>query len=291
MKNVLLVCVAALSCLFFGATVAAPLATAERIQSPAWLVRDGLREPLAPGQNLRAGDSVETGVNARVYLRLAEGSQIKLGEHAVFVVESGAMRSVVLTGLMDVVNGAFRFTTGLVNKGRGRRDLRIQVMTATIGIRGTDVWGRAAGDGDLVALIEGNISLRQDGQALDIQPMQFMDAPRGAAARVKALAPATLERLAAETELQPGAGMRREPRAGWAILAGEFVAKREAQMSLNTLRDAGFPARVSFSGAGRQSGKPYRLLVSGFGNEAAAQAALAPMTVIPGLSPRVVSVP
>ncbi len=294
MKRLLVACAALLGLVNAVNGQAAPLAVTEQVQSPAWLVRDGKRDALSPGQPLQPGDRIETGGSARVYLRLAEGSQIKLGEQAVFSVESGALAKGVLTGLMDVINGAFRFTTGLASKQHGKRNVSIRVSTATIGIRGTDVWGKAADQGDLVALIEGNISLSRGGQALSIQPMQYMDAPRGGAAQIRTLDEATLNRLALETELATGAGMSKT-RKGWAIVVGDFVTEDEAQAPLTALRAAGYPARVM--GAGVVAGdsiKPagtYRLVLAGFANEAAATADLLRLPLPHGLSPRVVILP
>lgn len=191
-----------LGCLFAGSmAAAADLAVVEQLVPPAWLVRAGGRTPLSPGLALRSGDRVDTGADARVYLQLAEGSRIKLGADASFRMQSDASAPErLLTGLFEVLTGAFRFTTGL-NAARGARDLRIRVVTATIGIRGTDVWGKAGADRDLVALIEGDITLERNGQRLAIAPMQYMDAPSAGAAKVSQLDTATLLRLAEETEI------------------------------------------------------------------------------------------
>ena len=51
---------------------------------PAWLTRDGKRQPLALGAQLKNGDIITTGEGSRVLLRLGEGSVVKLGENARF---------------------------------------------------------------------------------------------------------------------------------------------------------------------------------------------------------------
>src|SRR5512134_882680 len=66
------------------AAVAAPQAEVEAVQMPAWLVREAKRSPLAPGMQLRPNDRIETGADARVLLRLLDGSMVKLGEKARF---------------------------------------------------------------------------------------------------------------------------------------------------------------------------------------------------------------
>lgn len=52
---------------------------AEAVQMPAWVMHgNGAFRPLAPGDVLQNKDTVRTGPGARVLLRLAEGSTIKL---------------------------------------------------------------------------------------------------------------------------------------------------------------------------------------------------------------------
>ncbi len=60
---------------------AAPDAIVEGLQLPAWITRDGKRQPLAVGTELRSSDEVATGGNSRLLLRLGDGSAVKLGEN------------------------------------------------------------------------------------------------------------------------------------------------------------------------------------------------------------------
>ncbi len=100
--------------------------------------------------------------------------------------------------------GAFRFTTARLKKA-GPRDVAIRVGTATIGIRGTDLWGRTDKDGDLVALIDGRIEITRAGQVTELaKPMTYFDAPRGKAAEVRALDLETFVSLARQTEIMAG---------------------------------------------------------------------------------------
>jgi hypothetical protein len=95
-------------------------------------------------------------------------------------------------GALDIVAGAFRFTTGKLKKTLPR-EVAIRVGTATIGIRGTDIWGKTDKDGDLVALIQGRIEITRAGQATELaQAMTYFDAPAGQAAAVKPLDMETL---------------------------------------------------------------------------------------------------
>jgi hypothetical protein len=105
---------------------------------------------------------------ARAYLMLAEGSRVKLGEAARFGLHTRSMQpQKTFRGALDVIAGAFRFTTGKLKKSVPR-DVAIRVGTATIGIRGTDVWGKTDKDGDLVALLEGKHRITRAGQATEM---------------------------------------------------------------------------------------------------------------------------
>lgn len=64
-----------------GAAHAAP-ATVRLLQAPAWLERDGARQPLRLGMELASGDRIASGARARVVMTLEEGSLVKLGERA-----------------------------------------------------------------------------------------------------------------------------------------------------------------------------------------------------------------
>src|SRR5688572_16526839 len=95
--------------LAFAAHAHAP-AVVEAVQYPAWLERDGRTVPLTPGTALRARDQLRTGDNARVELKLAEGSSVKLGQKARFAIEKVEDRGIFRAAL-NVLDGAFRFTT------------------------------------------------------------------------------------------------------------------------------------------------------------------------------------
>ena len=61
---------------------AASAAVVEAVQMPAWLERGGRQTPVAAGTALFASDELRTGAGARLYVKLAEGSLVKLGENA-----------------------------------------------------------------------------------------------------------------------------------------------------------------------------------------------------------------
>src|SRR6266702_3546563 len=141
----------------FAATARGEPAVVEAVQYPAWLERGGHSVPLTPGTALRPQDRLRTGANARVQMRLGEGSAVKLGENAQFVFDRSDDRG-IFRATLSVLSGAFRFTTDALRKAQ-KRDIAIKVKNVTAGIRGTDVWGKSTGERDLVCLLEGKVSV------------------------------------------------------------------------------------------------------------------------------------
>jgi len=227
----------------------AALAEVEAVLAPAWLVRDGKRLPLGLGRELKNGDQILTGEAARVRLRLADGSTVKLGEHARFTLDGMAQSrdgTRTFAAALGVVEGAFRFTTSLLYKFAGQRDVRVTFATVTAGIRGTDLWGKTTADREIVALIEGKITLTRPGdKAVTMtQPSTVYQTSRAAAALpVSTLPPDVLAKYAAETEMATGAG---EARKGgtWRLYAAHTKSEKEALAVYDKLQDAGYDASI-----------------------------------------------
>ena len=257
-------CVFALAVASFSAIAATP-GTVEAVVAPAWLERNGRDQPLTPGTAIRDGDVIKTGSGSRAYVMLAEGSRVKLGETARFEFkDSSVPPQGLFRGVFNVAAGAFRFTTGLVNKARGR-DVTIRVATATIGIRGTDVWGRAAPDGELVALIEGKIELTRAGQSIQLAPMNFMTARHGEMAQVQRFDFAGLQTLAKETEIEAGAGS--VSAAGkWMLKQYGLNNQAQALELHDRLRAAGYAAKIRPTRGGAADGSEweYSVRIAGF---------------------------
>ena len=237
----------------FAATGEAVL-TVESVLSPAWVERaNGRREPLAAGMALNGKEKVHTGDGGRATLRLAEGSSIKLGEAAMISVDDVARKgdAGVVTAALDVVRGAFRFTTGLLQKTSGQRDVKFRVNAITAGIRGTDVWGKSEGDRDVICLLEGNVTVSHGAAQFQMnQPNTFYIAPRtGQAQPPSSVSPQQVKEWSDETEIFPKMGGARA--GGTSIVR---VASAPDEASANALRDklreSGFPATIAVGGQG-----------------------------------------
>ena len=231
----------------FAATGAAVL-TVESVLSPAWVERaNGRREPLAVGMALDNKEKVHTGDGGRATLRLAEGSAIKVGEAAMIAVDDLARKGDrgIVSASLDVVRGAFRFTTGLLGQAPGQRDVKVKVNAVTAGIRGTDVWGKANGDRDIVCLLEGRITVTHGAAQFQMsEPLSFYIAPHvGQAAPPSSVSPQQVKEWSDETEIFPGSGAARAGGSSLVLVAS--APNEAAARSLGEkLRDSGFPAVI-----------------------------------------------
>lgn len=265
----------------FGAC-AAPTAVVEGVQMPAWVERGGVKQPLAAGMELLAADRISTGANSRILLRLAEGSQVKLGENAQMSLDRLAQRQdnrqTLLLAAIDVARGAFRFTTDAKARLLSRREVDIRVSTVTAGIRGTDLWGKSAGDRDIVCLIEGRIVVQREAEQpvnLD-QALQFYIAPkangRPDTSKPVQLATVTAEQLtqwAAETEIATGQGAAR--RGGkWKLVAASSADQNAALAVYDKLRAEGYAA--SIFPIGNAQTRAYEVRIGGLPSKAEAEA-------------------
>jgi len=234
-----------------SAAAAASTLTVEGVVSPAWVERGGARMPLAAGMQLSDRDRIVTGPGSRALLRMAEGSAVKLGENAALVVDNladklGADAARLVTASLDVVRGAFRFTTGIFGRHAAGRDVKVRISTVTAGIRGTDLWGKSDDRRDLVCLIEGTISVShaQTGEFTMADPLSFFVAPRNEKPLpVAAVDPKQLKEWAEETEIQAGSGGAR--RGGrYFVTASVSSDQKTALAAYHALRAAGYPAVV-----------------------------------------------
>jgi hypothetical protein len=225
--------------------LAQPAAVIEGVQMPAWRERDGKRAPLVPGMELRAGDRILSGKEARVVVRLSEGSVVKLGENGTLRLAELQPAREIFRAALEVLQGAFRFTTDVTSKAR-KRDVNVRVDMVTIGVRGTDFWGRSRAELQIVCLIEGAIQVGAPGEqpvTMD-EPRQFYRRDKGKTQPVGRVEPKQLEQWALETDIEAGKGALRR---GGGFSVALFTAGEQAQANgvRNRLREAGYPAEVA----------------------------------------------
>ena len=192
---------------------------------------------------------MRTGASGRVWLAVDDGSVIKLGQQTRFALIRAEFRSdgdaTLLDAAFDVLKGAFRFTSGFFTAKRAARHrIDIGLGAITVGIRGTDIWGRAGDDEDFVALLEGRIEVGAEGD-----PREFMDQPltlyakkRGQpASGLQSVELATVQNLAPETELDAeNAIASSEGRFDLVLMSLQRTDLVES--NLQRFREAGYPA-------------------------------------------------
>ena len=247
MRTKLLACLIIFG-LFSPLTVSAvPNAVVDAVQAPAWVERAERRLPLAPGMALENRDHLQTGPGARVIVQLADGSAVKLGENARVAVNAMKQgEKSFFSGALDVAKGAFRLTTDIFRKFQSQRAINIRAGTVTIGIRGTDVWGRSNDEKDFVCLLEGHIVASHPlGEPVELtEPLQFYGAEKGQAPGPLALVEkGQLALWAMETELRDGGGTQR---AGgrWQLSFGRM--DKDGVLALHDqLAAAGYAGRIS----------------------------------------------
>lgn len=248
-----------------AATPDAARAVVDGVQMPAWVERNGVRQPLVPGLALQSRDRIVTGTDARAVIQLAEGSAVKLGENARIDLNAlGQRENRVFTAALDVAKGAFRFTTGVFSKLHRQRAVNVRIATITAGIRGTDLWGSADEERDLVCLLEGRITVlhAQDEAREMSEPLSFYVAPKGAApGPIGRVSPGQVERWAAQTELQAGSGFVR--RGGrWKVALATLDSEEAALALYDRSRAAGYAVQVKPL-RGANNGYRYVVRVSG----------------------------
>jgi hypothetical protein len=260
-------------------------ATVEAVQSPVWLHRDGARLPVAPGTRLLIGDEVSTGAEARAQIRLADSSLVKLGENALFHLRDMGQSEGIFRAAMQVLEGAFRFTTDTIQRSRIRRDVSVRFGTVTAGVRGTDLWGRNFGDSEVVVLISGEITVTREGEppVPMRQPLSMYEAPRVGVAEVRTIPIELLREFAAQTEIQPGHGAL-VPNGRWRLVLAVFEEQFPALQLRDSLRREGYPATVpALAEDGRNI---YEVRLGGFASGEEAEALAARLRRMhPGIEP------
>ena len=220
----------------------------EALQMPAWYDRGGRTYPLKAGTKIYSGDVIRTGNYSRVLIRMQEGSIVKLGQDAKLNINTltpPEQEEGVFAALLRVTRGAFRFTTTEIGKQR-KRNVDVKIGAVTIGIRGTDIWGRSRADEDLFALLEGKVTVQRDGETEFIMQdkLTYILAPKDQP--TTPVAPIDLDELggwAQETETQQGQGIITAD-GEWAVNMMSLQSAGAADQLQQKLNDAGYATDV-----------------------------------------------
>ena len=233
---------------------AAPSATVvEAVQLPAWVERNGQRRPAEPGAMLRANDKAITANGSRMLLRMDDKSTIKLGDQSEFLIQSidttreGAAAPSEQKSAFKLVTGVFRYATDYTSKALGnKRELNLEVATATVGIRGTDFWAMTDAAHDAVCVFDGKVEVVRDGKpGIELEKpgafwVVFTGQPEKPAGQAT---PEQLAKFIGQAEMQPGHGVLLQG-GRWRAVAGTLSSVAEAAALRARLQTAGYPAEM-----------------------------------------------
>ncbi|EKV32132.1 hypothetical protein C882_3196 [Caenispirillum salinarum AK4] len=135
-----------------------PVGIVTRVAREARAERAQQAMALKPSDPVANEDRLTTGPGGRLQVALLDEGTLLLGENAELVVDDLVLGEDE-TALEMYVDGAFRLISGALRHAEGTR---IVTPVATIGIRGTDVWGGVIDGAFSVFLVEGEVSVTTD---------------------------------------------------------------------------------------------------------------------------------
>lgn len=113
------------------------------LQGDATAARSGARpRALAASSDVFFRDTLRTGAGARLATSFADGTRLTLGENASVVVDAFVYDPDKSIGRLTarIAGGAFLFVGGRIEE-QSRSNVQIRTPLATLGVRGTTVWG------------------------------------------------------------------------------------------------------------------------------------------------------
>lgn len=122
--------------------VRATVGRVDKVERQAAAVFDGDSRSLADAAPVLRHDMLATGDDARLEATLADGTKLTLGENGEMLIDDFVYDPAVGNGrlALKVARGAFLFVGGETERTE-RTMVSIETPMATLGVRGTTVWG------------------------------------------------------------------------------------------------------------------------------------------------------
>ncbi len=275
-----------------GQTAPGAKALVERLRAPAWLERGGRRTALAPGMQIDVLDKLITGADARLLVRLPEGSAVALGQNSEFTIETLSLRKPEQTGAaslfsasMRLAKGILRYATAAAEAANGRnRDVQFRTVTATIGVRGTRFWAEAIETVEVVCLSDGKVDIERVGEPLAVldQPNAFWQAPTGRPALPVGIATAAqIRTLTNNVTLFEGSGLTQTGGA-FKLRIASFARRDPARSLIAQLQTRGYAAELSIQPASRHRRLMFEVVIAGLASETDALSVQQQLGDVPG---------
>lgn len=125
-----------------------------RLKSMATAMQAATPRPLHVGADILVGDVISTGKDARLEFSLNDGSTVTLGADTTFALDDFSDAPARESIAMRMLTGAFAAASGRI-AAINPDAMTVATAVATIGIRGTTVWGGRLTDDFEVALLAG----------------------------------------------------------------------------------------------------------------------------------------
>ena len=136
-----------------------PAGVVERVQGSALAVQNANVRPLSPGTEVFVGDILSTGADARLEIRMRDDAIFTLAEESSFVIVDYTFGGAgePPRAVMRLMQGAFLAVSGAIAVAENG-NMTVHTSVATIGIRGTTVWGGPLDGLFRVVLLDGNLA-------------------------------------------------------------------------------------------------------------------------------------
>ena len=172
---------------FASSAHAADAGTIEKLNGKVTITNAANVERIAaPRERIQAGDTLSTDAKSETMVKMADDTTVLVRPNTQFkVTEFKYDKAPSDSSVMTLVRGTLRMVTGLIGK-RYASNVRVNTLTATIGVRGTDFEVAVipedtpqarAGVYDYMHDGQTNIKLTQMDRALDVKKNQTAFAP------------------------------------------------------------------------------------------------------------------
>ncbi len=249
---------------FSPAAITAPAAI-DGVLSPAWLERDGEREALSPGIEVRPGDTLVTGAGGTVHMERNDGSSVHVGEHSRFEINHHDPDSDAL--YVRMAEGRMRYAGPV---GGVTRPMYLDAGLLRLEFDSGEVLAEVRDNVGDVLLVAGEFRMSAPG----LEPTRYSDPAswyrvHNGDLDSGTLAPESAGRQSGAMTLADARGVM-EQGSRWVANLLSLREPANARRLAETLQAQGYPARVEQHRDSR--GTWHRLLIAPFRSEADARA-------------------